>query len=86
MWRLIAPKSRKATMPPSSGERIQEIAIWPISPHCTISRPPVPVTKPVVTAAPTIPPMIACVVETGQPIFVASSSQTAAPSSADIMM
>ena len=73
-------------MPPSSGERIQDTAIFPISPQCTMAKPPVPVTRPVVTAAPTMPPMIACVVETGQPILVASSSHTAAPSRADIMI
>ena len=53
---------------------------------CDLPRPPVPVTTPVVTAAPTMPPMSACVVETGQPIRVASSSQMAAPASAAIMM
>lgn len=39
-----------------------------------------------VTAAPTMPPMIAWVVETGQPMRVAMSSHTAAPSRADIMI
>lgn len=58
----------------------------PISLHCTISKPPAPVCRPRVTAAPTMPPTIECVVETGQPILVAMSSQTAAPIRAASMM
>ena len=80
------PNSRKAVTPPSSGDNTQEMAIWPIWPHWTISSPPIPVINPEVTAAPTMPPITECVVETGRPSLVAINSQIAAPSRADIMM
>lgn len=51
-----------------------------------MASPPLPVTKPIVRDAPMMPPMIECVVDTGQPIRVATSSHTAAPRRAAIMM
>ena len=76
----------RATRPPSTGESTQLIAISPILPHWTISSPPVPVAMPWATAAPTMPPMMEWVVDTGQPLRVAISSHSAAPSRAAIMM
>ena len=60
----------------------------PISLHWTICHGwlAAEATNPVVTAAPTMPPTMECVVDTGQPLMVAKSSHTAAPTSADIMM
>ena len=59
-----------------------------ISSHWTISRAalPCPVTTPSITAAPTIPPTMECVVDTGKPLRLANKSHKAAASSADIMM
>ena len=41
---------------------------------------------PTVIAAPTMPPMIECVVDTGYPMRFANSSHSAADNNADIMM
>ena len=42
--------------------------------------------KPSVSELPTIPPIIACVVDTGRPFLVANNSHNAAAKSADIMI
>ena len=86
MRRLIAPKRINAVIPPNTGESTQDTAMRPISPHCTISRPPMCKKNPRVSDAPTMPPMMECVVDTGSPSLVAMSSHTAAPNNAAIMM
>ena len=44
------------------------------------------IMKPNDTELPTIPPIIACVVDTGKPFLVANNSHNAAASNADIMI
>ena len=76
------------TSPPSTGDTTHDRAIVPIWSQCTrdmAASPPLRI-KPRVMELPTIPPIMECVVETGQPRRVANSSHRAAESSADIMM
>ena len=76
-------------MPPSMGESTQEMAILPISCHFTKAKGlpcPPDNCQPSNTELPTMPPMMACVVETGSPFLVANSSHNAAANSADIII
>ncbi|MNN04688.1 hypothetical protein D3C81_1174180 [compost metagenome] len=69
----------KATSPERNGVITQLATIGPMALHCTASIDTPTAAKPITA------PMIEWVVDTGQPLAVATSSQVPAASSADIM-
>ena len=76
---LMAKRKAAAMMPPSTGEMIQEAAIFPMVPQATIPKPAAAIP------APMTPPTMEWVVDTGAFDRVAKLSQSAAASSAAII-
>ena len=84
----MSQKIPKEITPPKIGESTQEIAILPILSHCTSHNAEVSAVlsrAPSVSPEPTIPPIIACVVDTGKPFLLAKSSHAPAAKSALII-
>ena len=73
-------------MPPSTGEITHDIPIWPILCQYTSEKAALLCwLMPSATDAPTMPPMMEWVVETGSPLYEANSSHKAAAISALII-
>ena len=79
MVMLMTTRKTAARMPPVSGEITQLATIWPMVGQTMASKPSAAMP------APTTPPTIEWVVETGAPMMVARLTHSADDSSADIM-
>ena len=70
-------------MPPKTGDKIKTRQSRPICPTESMQRNPTPFNVAMHNALPTIPPIMACVVETGKAFMRCKSSHNAAAKSAE---